>query len=56
MNRLEVYKGYQIFIPRGYKKRIFVDGSGVSCNQYWYNIKEAKRHIDFVLMLKKNIK
>ena len=53
VNRLETYKEYLLFIPRGYSKRIFIDGPGISCNQYWYNINEAKRHIDFVLMLKK---
>ena len=49
MKRLEVYKGYQLYIPRGYKKRIFIDGPKISCNLYFYNIDKAKGYINFVI-------
>jgi len=49
MKVLEIYKMYKIYIPRGYKKRIFIDGPGINCNQYWYNLNNAKEHINFVL-------
>ena len=48
MKRLDDYLGYSIYIPRGYKKRIFIDGPGISCNVYFYSIKKAKEHIDFI--------
>ena len=49
MNILETYRGYTIYRPRGYKKRIFVDGPGISCHQWWLNIDSARGHIDFVI-------
>jgi len=55
MTVLEIYKDYRIFKPRenGLKnKRIYIDGSGINCNQYWYNIQKAREWIDFTLMVK----
>ena len=40
------YNGYVIYLP--YKnKRISVDGSGISCNRFWYSLESCKRSIDF---------
>ena len=58
MEVLETYRGYRIFKPRdnGPKnRRIFVDGSGISCNQYWYKVKNARSCIDFVLKVKQGL-
>jgi hypothetical protein len=46
-----MYKGYQLFIPQGYKKRIFIDGPGISCNEYFYSQEKAKERIDFAIKI-----
>ena len=47
--RLDEYKRYKLFIPKGYSRRIFIDGKNISCNKYFYSIDKAKEYIDFVI-------
>jgi len=54
MRRIETHRGYLIFIPKGYKKRMFIDGSGISCNDYFYSIDKARFAIDFAIKHKRS--
>ena len=49
MKKLEMYRGYQLYIPRGYKKRIFVAGPRISSKIYFYSVDRAKKEIDFII-------
>ena len=47
--RLDSYKGYKLFIPKGCSKRIFIDGPSISCELYWYSEEKAHDYIDFTI-------
>ena len=55
MQRLLEYKGYTIWSMKN-QKRMYVDGSGISCNMFWYSMDKAIEHIDFVIKFKLNNK
>jgi hypothetical protein len=46
-----VYREYRIYFGIT-KRRIYVNGKGVSCNRFWYNFLLCKEYVDFVIKYK----